>query len=443
MSTLTQKLSIDEVQTITKSPRVRLVAILSSTRFELMMAAIVGVFVPGLLRVQFEQWGDELLSYDANVWGAVLAILAGYMAYRKLTSLPGTSALSNTIPGFVLSYLSVVAFFSALRIDFSRTQIVISMVLVCLLFLTLSFVRARIRHQIYGFIPGGRANNLSKIRHVKWVRLDSLHDAERAGDIPIVADFNYAGLSDEWERFLAEEAISGRRVFNTKQLTESLEGQVAIDHLSENSFGHLAPDAIYAPTKHYIDFLLALAAIVLLSPLMLMVAVIIRLESKGPALFTQQRMGYSGKSFKLYKFRSMRIPENEPDEQSAAQRDMTKNDDARITGFGRFIRRTRIDELPQIFNILMGQMSWIGPRPETLALSSWYEREIPFYRYRHILRPGVTGWAQVKQGHVTSVEDVKEKLEYDFYYVRNFSVWLDVLIIMQTMRVVLFGKGAR
>jgi lipopolysaccharide/colanic/teichoic acid biosynthesis glycosyltransferase len=123
--------------------------------------------------------------------------------------------------------------------------------------------------------------------------------------------------------------------------------------------------------------------------------------------------------------------------------DMTLSDDQRITRIGRFIRRTRIDELPQVINILLGQMSWIGPRPETIALSEWYEMKIPFYRYRHIVRPGITGWAQVKQGHVTSVDSVREKLEYDFYYVRNFSIWLDMLIVMQTFRVVLTGHGAK
>jgi lipopolysaccharide/colanic/teichoic acid biosynthesis glycosyltransferase len=128
---------------------------------------------------------------------------------------------------------------------------------------------------------------------------------------------------------------------------------------------------------------------------------------------------------------------------NAREADITKSDDDRITAVGRFIRKTRIDELPQIVNILMGQMSWIGPRPETLRLSEWYESDIPFYRYRHIVRPGISGWAQVRQGHVADVDDVREKLEYDLYYVKHFSVWLDLLIVMHTIRVVLTGHGAK
>src|SRR5690606_16733904 len=117
--------------------------------------------------------------------------------------------------------------------------------------------------------------------------------------------------------------------------------------------------------------------------------------------------------------------------------------DARITGPGRFLRRCRLDELPQILNILRGEMSWIGPRPEAVPLSRLYESGLPFYRYRHIVRPGITGWAQVNQGHVAAVDEVLDKLHYDFFYIKNFSIWLDMLITLRTIRVVLTGKGAR
>ncbi|MEO1029348.1 MAG: exopolysaccharide biosynthesis polyprenyl glycosylphosphotransferase, partial [Pseudomonadota bacterium] len=225
-----------------------------------------------------------------------------------------------------------------------------------------------------------------------------------------------------------------------KQLRESLEGRVFVEHISENTQGHLAPDSLYAPMKRYIEFCTAIIALVALSPLLLLFALLIRLDSKGPALFKQTRMGYRGRPFTVFKFRSMRVQDENARNTNT---DMTQSDDDRITRIGRFIRKTRIDELPQIWNILRGEMSWIGPRPETLNLSRWYEGEIPFYRYRHVVRPGITGWAQVNQGHVTSVDDVREKLEYDFYYVRHFSIWLDILIVIQTIRVVLTGHGAK
>ena len=122
---------------------------------------------------------------------------------------------------------------------------------------------------------------------------------------------------------------------------------------------------------------------------------------------------------------------------------MTQDNDVRITRIGGVLRQTRIDELPQIFNVLKGQMSWIGPRPEAEVLSRWYEDNIPFYRYRHIVRPGITGWAQVNQGHVAELEDVTSKLHYDFYYIKNFSPWIDMLIVVRTAWTMLTGFGAR
>jgi lipopolysaccharide/colanic/teichoic acid biosynthesis glycosyltransferase len=141
----------------------------------------------------------------------------------------------------------------------------------------------------------------------------------------------------------------------------------------------------------------------------------------------------------VVKFRTMR-PVSIEDERRAA---MTGSDDERITRVGAFLRRTRIDELPQIINILKLQMSWIGPRPEAEVLSIWYTSELPFYRYRHVVKPGISGWAQVNQGHVAEVAEVHRKLQYDFYYIKYFSPWLDLLILFRTIKTVLTGFGSR
>ena len=420
--------------------RRRAAAVLDSVRFQLTGAFLIGVPLPEIIRKTYEHYPDDVLSYDTSMLGCVAAIVLGYLIFRKITSLPGTRAIINQIPGFVLAYGIVAAFFFTLRLDFSRQQFVLSFVLVTAFFFILTLVRTRLERRIFALVEGGRTDQLTQLQYVDWIVINRPSQADALPNIPLVADFNYAGLSAEWERYLAEAAIAGRQVFNTKQLRESLEGQVQIDHLSENSFGHLAPDSLYAPAKLYVDVFVSFVALVILSPFMLLIAVAIRLDTRGPALFKQKRMGYRGRPFTVYKFRSMRV-QCETDRNRAS--DMTKSDDDRITMVGHFIRKTRLDELPQLINILLGQMSLIGPRPETLNLSEWYEKKIPFYRYRHIVRPGITGWAQVRQGHVTSVQDVKEKLEYDFYYVRHFSVWLDLLIVIQTLRVILTGHGAK
>jgi exopolysaccharide biosynthesis polyprenyl glycosylphosphotransferase len=255
----------------------------------------------------------------------------------------------------------------------------------------------------------------------------------------IVVDMK-ADLSPEWERFIADRALDGTPVYDSKQVFESLSGRVQVEHLSENTFAALTPNSIYASGKRHIDFLLAVAATALVGPLLVLVGIAIRLESRGPALFRQKRIGYRGREFTVYKLRTMRVSESGLE---TLDSQITKDRDPRITSLGRFLRKTRMDELPQIINILRGEMSWIGPRPEAVKLSAWYESKIPFYRYRHMVRPGITGWAQVSQGHVTTLDDADLKLQYDFFYVKNFSLWLDILVLLRTIRVVFTGSGAR
>jgi lipopolysaccharide/colanic/teichoic acid biosynthesis glycosyltransferase len=172
---------------------------------------------------------------------------------------------------------------------------------------------------------------------------------------------------------------------------------------------------------------------------MAIAAIAIRLEDPGPILFRQARIGHAGRRIQVYKFRTMRQVQVENELHAA----MTSKDDDRITRVGAFLRRYRIDELPQIFNILKFQMSWIGPRPEAEVLSHWYTSELPFYRYRHVVKPGISGWAQVNQGHVADVEQVHRKLQYDFYYIKYFSPWLDLLILFRTLKTMLTGFGAK
>jgi lipopolysaccharide/colanic/teichoic acid biosynthesis glycosyltransferase len=164
-------------------------------------------------------------------------------------------------------------------------------------------------------------------------------------------------------------------------------------------------------------------------------AFLIRRESPGPIFYRQRRTGFGGRPFTIFKLRTMAHNHDGAD--------FTVEGDARITRVGRFLRRHRIDELPQIINILRGEMSWIGPRPEAISLAEWYEREIPFYVYRHIVRPGISGWAQVHQGNVAAVDAARLKLEYDFYYIKHFSFWLDAIIAMKSVRAIVTCFGSR
>jgi sugar transferase (PEP-CTERM system associated) len=189
--------------------------------------------------------------------------------------------------------------------------------------------------------------------------------------------------------------------------------------------------------KNALDFIVASTLLVLTLPLMIAAAIAIKLTSRGPILYSQERVGLGGKVFTIYKFRSMRT-----DAEKDGARWATANDD-RVTRIGRIMRKTRIDELPQLVNVLRGQMSMVGPRPERPQFVSKLQEEIPFYEMRHMMRPGLSGWAQVRYQYGSSVEDAHEKLRYDLYYIKNYSLFLDLTILLETTKVVVFGSGAR
>ncbi|MDZ7628789.1 MAG: exopolysaccharide biosynthesis polyprenyl glycosylphosphotransferase [Parvularculaceae bacterium] len=190
-------------------------------------------------------------------------------------------------------------------------------------------------------------------------------------------------------------------------------------------------------SKRAFDVIAAALLIVFFSWLLLLTAILIRLDSPGPALYRQRRVGKDGKVFEIFKFRSMRADA----EKNGAQ--WASSGDDRITRIGRFIRRTRIDEIPQAFNILKGEMSFVGPRPERPEFVAQLEREIPHYHDRHLVKPGITGWAQVRHEYTASVEGARDKLCYDLFYVKHFSLLLDLLIVLMTVRVAVLGIGSR
>jgi exopolysaccharide biosynthesis polyprenyl glycosylphosphotransferase len=189
--------------------------------------------------------------------------------------------------------------------------------------------------------------------------------------------------------------------------------------------------------KRAIDILASFVLIVLSSPLLLLATIAILMETGRPVFFRQDRVGLSGRVFKIFKFRSMRQGSDK------GTPSWTADGDPRVTRVGNFIRKYRIDEIPQLFNVLRGEMSLIGPRPEVPYFCELLEREVPFYQQRHCVRPGISGWAQVKYKYGATLEEAKTKFEFDLFYIKNLSVLLDLTIIFETIKVVLLGKGAK
>ena len=189
--------------------------------------------------------------------------------------------------------------------------------------------------------------------------------------------------------------------------------------------------------KRVFDIVISLAMLVLTGPLIVLFALLVKLESKGPAFYRQSRVGLFGQRFDVIKLRSMRTDAEVAGAQWASE------NDPRVTRIGRFIRKVRIDELPQAWTVLKGHMSFVGPRPERPEFVSDLEEHLPFYAERHMVKPGITGWAQINYPYGASVEDSRNKLEYDLYYAKNYTPFLDLLIILQTLRVILWNDGAR
>lgn len=240
---------------------------------------------------------------------------------------------------------------------------------------------------------------------------------------------------------LVDCAPAGMEVTRFLDFFEREAGRVCLDELGEDQ-GSLPPGLSGSQNRaaswRLFDIVFALLGIVATAPVMLMTALAIKLEDGGRVFYGQERVGLGGRSFTVLKFRSMREDaERDGTPMWAAERD------SRITHVGRIIRKLRIDELPQFFNVLQGDMAIVGPRPERPYFVAQFVESIPFYRHRHAVRPGITGWAQVKFRYGASLDDTKRKLSYDLYYIKNRSMLLDLMILMKTVGVVLRGEGAR
>ena len=272
----------------------------------------------------------------------------------------------------------------------------------------------------------GKPGDLVKI--VKDHKVDKVVVAlqERRGTLPL--------------RDLLDCKFNGVVVEDSPTFYEEMTGKIPVAGLYPSSLifsSGFKKSKVLLLTKRFLDIAASLALLIVSFPISIVTAVAIKLDSKGPVLFSQERAGEREKVFKIYKFRSMHT-----DAEKHGPRWASDNDD-RVTRVGRIIRKLRIDEIPQLYNILKGDMSFVGPRPERPYFVEQLKKQIPFYSERFWVKPGLTGWAQINYSYGASVEDALEKLQYDLYYIKHLSITLDIAIILQTIKVVLVGRGAR
>ena len=235
---------------------------------------------------------------------------------------------------------------------------------------------------------------------------------------------------------------TGVHVNEISTFLERETGRVDLDSVNPSwlifSDGFSSGRMVSSAAKRLFDIVASLALLLLTMPLIALTALLVKLESRGPALYRQRRVGLYGQGFDIIKLRSMR-----QDAEAAGKAVWAEKDDPRITRVGRIIRKLRIDELPQAWSVLKGEMSFVGPRPERPQFVEDLEQVLPFYAERHMVKPGITGWAQINYPYGASIDDSRQKLEYDLYYAKNYTPFLDLLILIQTLRVVLWPQGAR
>ena len=237
---------------------------------------------------------------------------------------------------------------------------------------------------------------------------------------------------------LLESRVSGIDVEDAIELYERVTGKIAIEALRPSTLilsKGFRNHGVAETTARAVSVLIAVIGLVLVSPLLALIALLVKLDSPGPVFFIQPRAGHHGRPFGLLKFRTMHPTTEAPSE-------WVMDNIHRITRVGRYLRRFRLDELPQLVNVLRGEMNLIGPRPHPVSNHATFMEHIAYYGLRSTLRPGVTGWAQVRYGYANNLEEETEKMRYDLYYIKNRSLWLDLRILMATIGIVLFGQGA-
>ena len=378
------------------------------------------------------------------LWCTLPYLLCAHWIYRG-ASLPAAERTSMLVVTTMMPFLLLMLGFALFQHPYSRGAVLLVYVLSTAWFLVGDRLRKRSRAQRLVCLDPGIAEQLGAwcgkgglgSRDIELHTWPTDHHSELALQAfdGVVLDRRVAANTAR-SQLLGKLRLGHMRLYSVEAVAELLSGRKMLPG-GQDELWELDGNPAYDVAKRAMDVLMVLATAPVWLGVCLLVGIAVRLNSAGPALYSQMRVGQNGHPFRLWKFRSMHHQAQEVTAQFAQA-----NDD-RITSAGRFIRRWRLDELPQLYNVLAGHMSLIGPRPEQVAFVDAFATRIPAYTYRHLVRPGLTGWAQIRQGYADSEVGATIKLSYDLYYVAHYSMALDLLIFYKTVRIVLNGFGAR
>ena len=408
----------------------------SSAQLVLDALATVGAMMVGSYSAwaTIDFWAQPLIWPGVGVLCSIL--LSGkHWLVRRRNRAPAEQ-LGTAVLWVGLVYAASMAHLLLSRSYYSRSFLITSLMALLLWQIIDAFIVRGSNYNIkLAGIPSPAVERLKGLPGVELLILPTPQVGEAVDGL--VVDMHQP-LRPEWARFVAEWAASGRLVFHAAAIYETATSRVPLAYLSDGWVGELFNGSgAYLSFKRVLDVLVVLVTLPLTVPICLIIALAIWIDSGRPIFFWQWRVGQYGRPFRLVKFRSMR-----PDAESHGAQFASDNDE-RVTSVGRIIRRLRLDELPQLWNVLRGEMSLIGPRPEQVTFVHEFSKEIPFYSWRHRVKPGVTGWAQVQQGYTSGLEDTMIKLEYDLYYVKHVSFWLDLFIALKTVWIMVTGWGAK
>lgn len=360
-------------------------------------------------------------------------VLCGLIALKTRGNL--SHRLMTGIVGAFVAYALFLFVILGLRLYYSRAIMVVSILASIVIITMLSLLMDRLRTRRIGIVPQGLNSALMDEMGPNAVIIPSPDTPADAYDLVVI---NWSSALDpRWLRFASRALLSGCEVVHVAAHFENRQGRVLAEHFEADHASRPQNSSYILSYKRPLDLALVVLSAPVVFPILLVAAGLIWATMGGPILFTQPRVGSGGRTFKMYKLRSMRA--SEPGDAVTA----TAIGDPRVTPLGHYLRRYRIDELPQFYNVLIGDMSLVGPRPEQPELAKSYARSMPCFNYRTMLRPGITGWAQVRSIYAADELETAQKLAYDLYYVKHASFVMDMSILVQTVKTLLTGNSAR
>ena len=399
--------------------------------FSLIICALISIVIRNLITGAFINGQIHLESQITTFALCLIATLISANFLEYISKTPISNMTKYVLSVYTISYLTTGTIILIFRFDYARIDFFVYVITT--LIVSLSHYKDRVEYKTFLCISDDFPQNVGKKIGIRQANSQADLDLnDLSGLVYRLSDF----IDVAKVKSFTDASLKGIPTIEIDQIEEVVYGYIPIKSAPLLTLD-IEQHKIYIYFKALIDIALSIILLPAVAIVIFFCAIAIKLDSRGPIFFVQERVGYRGKIFKILKLRTMYKETSKEFARSAVVNDQ------RITRVGRFLRKYKFDELPQLLNIIKGEMSLIGPRPEPLNISNAYLEQFNFYALRHLVKPGISGWAAVMQGYVSELEDAKRKLEYDFFYIKNISMFLDLLIVIKTIKLLMTGRNSR